>query len=158
MVLARWSQLLGRPELNRDVPEVAAGVYDEDYSGTGNWPFNTAYASHFAGMRGFVTRFEDVNELEDWIAAGIPVVISARWDLLRPDRQDTGNGHLLVCIGFTPDGDVVVNEPAGNLKTGHVRQVYRREDVRRAWAKSNNTVYLIYPIGARLPANRYGHW
>lgn len=158
MVLSRWSQVLGRPELNQDVPEVAAAVYDEDYSGTGNWPFNTAYAGSFAGMRGFVTRFDDLDELEDWIAAGIPVVISAPWDLLRPGRKDTGNGHLLVCIGFTADGDVVVNEPATNLKTGCVRQVYHREDVRRAWSKSNNVVYLIYPVGAKLPANRYGHW
>jgi hypothetical protein len=158
MVLARWSQVLGRPELSREVPEVAAGVFDNDYSGTGNWPFNMAYAGSFTGMRGYVTRFDDVDELEDWIVAGIPVVISARWDLLRAGREDTGNGHLLVCIGFTRDGDVVCNEPATNLKTGHVRQIYLRKDVRRAWASSNNTVYLIYPVGAKLPANRYGHW
>ena len=158
MVLSRWSQILGRPELNHGVPEVAAAVFDDDFSGTGNWPFNTAYAGNFAGLRGYVSRFEDVNELEDWIAAGIPVVLSARWDLLRPGRTDTGNGHLMVCIGFTPDGDVVCNEPAAYLRTGRVQQVYHREDVRRAWARSKNTVYLIYPVGAKLPANRYGHW
>jgi hypothetical protein len=105
-----------------------------------------------------VTRFNGLSELEDWIAAGIPVVISAPWNLLQPGRQDTGNGHLVVCIGFTKEGDVVINDPATNLKGDRVRHVYRRANVIRAWATSHNTVYLIYPAGAKLPDNREGHW
>src|SRR5579859_2597950 len=134
MVLGYWADRLHRPELKRDVPEVAAAVYDDDYTGTGNWPFNTAYAGNFPGMRAFVTRFDDLDELEDWVAAGIPVIISARWNLLQPGRPDTGNGHLVVCIGFTNNGDVVVNDPATNLKTSQIRHIYGRENVRRAWA------------------------
>jgi hypothetical protein len=158
MVLSHWAQQLGRPELEHDVPEVAAAVYDNAYSGTGNWPFNTAYAGSFSGLRSYVTRFDDLDELEDWTAAGFPVIISAPWNLLQPGRPDTGSGHLVVCIGFTAEGDVVVNDPATNLKTSRVRHIYRRADVRRAWASSDNTVYLIYPIGASLPADRYGQW
>ena len=158
MVLSRWAAGLNRPELMQDVPEVAAAVYDDEYAGTGNWPFNTAYAGGFSGMRGFVTRFDDLNEVEDWVAAGIPVVLSARWNLLEPGRPDTGSGHLVVCVGFTRDGDVVMNDPGTNLKTGRVQRVYRRSNVRRAWATSNNTVYLIYPLDATVPPNRYGHW
>lgn len=158
MVLGYWANCLHRPQLQRDVPEVAAAVYDYDYAGTGNWPFNTAYAGSFPGMRAFVTRFDDLDELEDWVEAGIPVVISARWNLLQQGRQDTGSGHLVVCIGFTKDGDAVVNDPATNLKSSRIRHIYGRENVRRAWATSNNTVYLIYPVGASLPLNRYHHW
>jgi len=158
MVLSRWAGVLNRPDLEHDVPEVAAGVFDDDYSGTGNWPFNTAYAGSFSGMRSYVTRFDDLSELEDWIAAGLPVIISARWNLLLPGRPDTGNGHLVVCIGFTENGDVVINDPATNLKKSHVRHIYRRENVQRAWANSQNTVYLIYPEGLKLPVDRYGHW
>jgi len=158
MVLGYWADRLHRPELKRDVPEVAAAVYDDDYAGTGNWPFNTAYAGSFPGMRAFVTRFDGIDELEDWVAAGIPVIISARWNLLQPGRPDTGNGHLVVCIGFTKDGDVVVNDPATNLKTSRIRHIYGRENVRRAWATSNNTAYLIFPVGVSLPLNRYRQW
>ena len=72
MTLARWADVLHRPEMNLTVPEVAAAVYDADYRGTGNWPFNAAFAGSFPGMRSYVTRFDDLSEVEDWIVAGIP--------------------------------------------------------------------------------------
>ena len=158
MDLARWSEVLNRPELNLEVPDVAAKVYDESFGGTGNWPFNTAFAGGFDGMRAYVSRFDDLTEVEDWIAAGIPVILSARWDMLKPGRPFDDAGHLVVCIGFTPAGDVVINDPATNLKKESVRHIYRRADVSRAWATSHNTVYLIYPAGAKVPKNLYQHW
>jgi hypothetical protein len=159
MVLSRWGGLLKRPELEVDVPAVAAGVYDPGFHGTGNWPFNTAFAGEFPGMRAYVTRFSDIAELEDWIATGIPVIISAPWHLLLPGRHDTGAGHLTVCIGFTENGDVVINDPATNLQKGQkVRHIYKRENVIKAWKESGNTVYLVYPENTKLPADPYGHW
>jgi len=158
MVLQRWASLLHRPEMDLDVPEVAAGVLDTRF-GTGNWPFNCAFAGKFDGMRAYVTRFSDISELEDWVVAGIPVIISAPFHLLAPGRHDTGSGHLVVCIGFTETGDVVINDPATNLKKGQsVRHVYKRENVIRSWATSRNTVYLVYPVTAKLPENRLGQW
>jgi hypothetical protein len=158
MALARWSEILQRPEMNLTVPQVAAAVYDDDYDGTGNWPFNTAFAGSFPGMRSYVTQFNDISELETWIDAGIPVIISARWDLLKPGRENTGSGHLSVCIGFTENGDVVINDPATNLKKESVRHIYKREDVIRAWATSGNVVYLVFPETAKIPKNKNGHW
>ena len=38
------------------------------------------------------------------------------------------------------------------------RRVYLREKVANAWKKSKNTVYLIYPETAKVPADRLGHW
>lgn len=159
MVLARWSKIMDRPEMNLDVPEVAAKVYDPSFGGTGNWPFNTAFAGSFEGMRGYVSRFDDISELEDWIQDGIPVVLSTRWDLLKPGRKNTGSGHLIVCIGFTKDGDVVINDPATHLDRGDsVQHIYKRADVIHSWGTSHNTVYLVYPVGAKLPKNRYDQW
>ncbi len=159
MVLARWGEVLPRPDLILDLPAVEAGVYDPGLDGTGNWAFNTAYAGGFPGMRAYVARFSDLSEVEDWIAAGIPVVLSAPWHLLGPGRKDTGSGHLSVCIGFTKDGDVVINDPASNPQKGQaVRHIYARQNVIRAWQASHNTVYLVYPETAQIPANRFGHW
>jgi hypothetical protein len=159
MVLSRWAEILNRPEMNLTVPEVAAKVYDHDFKGTGNWPFNTAFAGSFSGMRSYVTRFDDLSEVEDWIAAGIPVILSARWDWLQPGRPFDSDGHLIVCIGFTENGDVVINDPATRLEKGEsVRHIYRRGDVIHSWTKSHNAVYLVYPANAEIPANRYGHW
>lgn len=157
MVLERWANVLNRPEMNLDVPQVAAAVYDEAYHGTGNWPFNTAFAGSFKGMRAYVTRFNCMSELERWIGRGIPVIISAPWGMLDPSRASTGNGHLTVCIGFTKDGDVVDNDPGTNPRKS-VRHIYKRKDVIRAWARSHNTVYLIYPVSAKIPKDRFGQW
>jgi len=159
MVLTRWGDLLNRPELKSDVPVVASNVYDHVFHGTGNWPFNTAYAGSFPGLRAYVARFSDISELEDWVNAGIPVIISAPWHLLSPGRHNTGSGHVTVCIGFTDTGDVVINDPATNLQKGQkVRHIYKRENVIKAWKASHNTVYLIYPETAHSPADRFGHW
>ncbi len=39
-----------------------------------------------------------------------------------------------------------------------MRRVYKRENVIRSWAKSHNTVYLVYPDSAEIPKDRFGHW
>ena len=159
MVLSRWAKILQRPELDLTVPQVAASVYDQDFGGTGNWPFNTAFAGSFKGMRAYVTRLDDLSEVEDWIAAGIPVILSARWDWLEPGRPIDSEGHLIVCVGFTHDGDVIVNDPAARLPQGAVvRRAYKRQNVAHAWTKSHNTVYLVYPEGMKIPGARFGHW
>jgi hypothetical protein len=159
MDLARWSEVLNRPEMKLTVPQVAADVFDASYDGTGNWAFNAAFAGSFRGMRSYVTRFDDLAEVEDWIAAGIPVILSARWDWLRPGRPLDAAGHLIVCIGFTENGDVIVNDPAAHLDRGQtVRQIYKREDVLHSWSHSHHAVYLVYPATAKIPENRYGHW
>jgi hypothetical protein len=159
MDLAHWAEILNRPDMNLTVPEVAAAVYDDDFKGTGNWPFNTAFAGSFPGLKSYVTRLDDIAEVEDWIAAGIPVILSARWDWLLPGRPLDDNGHLIVCIGFTENGDVVINDPATRLEKGEsVRHIYRRTDVVHSWTKSHDTVYLVYPENEKIPPNLYGHW
>ena len=159
MVLARWGVVSNRPDLKVEVPETAAGVLDRQFKfPTGNWSFNTAFAGNFEGMRAYVTRFSDISELEDWIAAGIPVIISARWDLLQDGRPDDFNGHLSVCRGFTENGDLVINDPWTDIAVESVRHIYKRENVRRAWKTSQNTVYLVYPENVKPPSDRFGHW
>ena len=143
MVLTRWGEALHRPDLEVDVPAVAAGSMTQPLAGRATGLSTPPTPGRFPGMRAYVARFSDISELEDWIADGIPVVISAPWYLLSPGRKDTGSGHLSVCIGFTKDGDVVINDPATNLEQGQrVRHIYSRENVIKAWKASHNTVYL----------------
>jgi len=159
MVLAFWSETLHRPELDRPVPEVAAAVNDPAWDGSGNWPFNTAYAGALPGLRACVTRLDDISELEDWIAAGIPPVISVSSYLTHDRHSGQDNGHLIVCVGFTTNGDMVANDPGVSIKNNErARRVYPRDRVIEAWKKSKNTVYLIYPESAALPPDKFGHW
>ncbi len=154
MMMAYWSEKLNRPELDHDVPEIAREVYDPNWQGTGNWPFNTAYAGSFRGLRGYVTRLSDVSELEDWIAAGIPVGLSVCYNKLR-GKPGEPSGHLVVCVGFTERGDPVINDPGTTL---NVRKTFPRQNLIAAWAYSRNAAYLIYPADAEVPKDRFGHW
>ncbi len=159
MALARWGALSNRLDWNLDVPVVAEAVTDHNFKFlTGNWSFNTAFAGSLTGMRAYVTRFSDIAELEDWIAAGIPVIISARWDLLQDGRPDDFSGHLSVCRGFTKNGDLIINDPWTDTTVESVRHIYKRANVERAWRTSHNTVYIVYPEDIKPPADRFNHW
>src|SRR5216683_1885237 len=92
----------------------ARSTYDAAYRGTGNWPFNTAYAARF-GLDAFVTQLRSLAEAERFVHAGIPLVASIA---SRPGELDgflfSGgtNGHLVVIVGFDAAGNPIVNDPA----------------------------------------------
>ncbi|MDO3701670.1 C39 family peptidase [Micromonospora sp. C28SCA-DRY-2] len=144
------------------VNHAARMVYDYAYDGAGNWPFNTAYAASFPGLEGRVTRLHSLDELERFIAAGIPVVTSQSFLASELDGANYGtSGHLFVVVGFTADGDVIVNDPASS-SNDVVRNVYSREQFEQIWLRtkrinasggvsggSGGVVYLIKP--ERLP-------
>jgi hypothetical protein len=154
MLLSYWSRRLKRPDLDLDVPEVVKGVFDPKWEGTGNWVFNTAYAGSLRGMRAYTTRLSDVAELENFVAQGIPVGLSLCYNRLRGKSREP-SGHLVVCVGFTQNGDAVINDPG---TTRNVRKVFPRANLIDAWAYSRNAVYLIYPEKTKLPKDRFGHW
>jgi hypothetical protein len=61
----------------------------------------------------------------------------------------------VVCVGFTESGDPVINDPGTSQ---NVRKIFPRANLVKAWAYSENTAYLIYPEGAEIPDDRFGHW
>ena len=142
-----------REEANPRVVHAAAHTYDWEY-GAGNWPFNTAYASEF-GLRGFVTRLRSLREAEEFIHAGIPLIASVSFaDDELSGAGYSSEGHLLVIVGFTPSGEVIVNDPASHriASDGEVRVVYEREQFKTAWLDgSGGVVYVIHPPGLALP-------
>jgi hypothetical protein len=95
-----------------------------------------------------------VSEVEDFIAHGIPVGLSLCYNRLRGTSREP-SGHLVVCAGFTKDGDAIINDP-GTSK--NVRKTFPRANLIDAWAYSKNTVYIVYPVNTRLPNDRFGHW
>jgi hypothetical protein len=146
------SQIQG--ETDPQVDFAARNVFDYTYDGAGNWPFNTAYAAT-RGLRGFVTRLRTLTEAEEFIAAGIPLVVSVSFK--KGELKGAGygtNGHLMVIVGFTADGNVVCNDPASHLipDNGQVRVTYDREEFENVWAPhSGGIVYVIHPADVGLP-------
>jgi hypothetical protein len=128
---------------DRVVPHVARMVYDTHLGGTGNWPFNTAYAASRTG-HAFVTRLRSLREAERFIAAGIPLIASVTFSSgqLSGAPISSTSGHLLVIVGFTSSGDVVVNDPAASSRSG-VRRTYDRGQFEDAWLKR-------YPSGSSM--------
>jgi Peptidase_C39 like family len=151
MVLAYLDQYAGACE-----PRVRAavdGVYDWIYDGHGNWPFNTAYAAA-QGYEGYVARFTSLAKAEEYVAAGVPVIMSIAWkkgELTGADIEST-NGHLLVVVGFDASGNPIVNDPASPTDAS-VQKTYLRDEFEPLWLEaSGGTVYLIYPPGTNVPA------
>lgn len=141
------------------VDHVARMTYDYGYEGTGNWPFNTAYAATRT-EQAFVTRFASLRGVERFIRSGIPVVVSMTYGSGELDGSPLPrgtNGHVLVVVGFTETGDVVVNDPAATSRAG-VRRTYDRGQFEDAWLKrgadggSGGVAYVIRDAAHPLPA------
>jgi hypothetical protein len=146
------------PRVDPWVDEVARRTYDVAYEGTGNWPFNTAYAAS-RGLSAFVTRLRSLTEAESLVAAGIPVIASISFGsgALSGAPISSTSGHLLVIVGFTSSGDVVVNDPAASSAAG-VRRTYQRGQFEAAWlGGSGGTAYVIHDAAHPLPASA-GNW
>jgi hypothetical protein len=117
------------------VDHAARFTYDKDYDGTGNWPFNTAYAATY-GLNAHVTRLRSLAELEGYIKRGIPVITSQSFLSSELDGAGYGTaGHIMVVIGFTNTGDVIVNDPASS-SNDRVRNVYKRAQFENIWQRT----------------------
>lgn len=141
------------------VVHAARFTYDHDYGGCGNWPFNTAYAARY-GLDAFVTQLRSLREAESFADAGIPLVASIVAGPGELDgfalREGTA-GHLVVIVGFTAEGDPIVNDPAADTNDT-VRRVYDRAQFERAWVGgSGGVVYVITNPGTMLPPSE-GNW
>lgn len=135
------------------VVHAAAHAYDAAY-GAGNWPFNCAYAGEM-GLRAFVTRLRSLDEAETLVAGGVPLVASVTFaEHELAGAGYTTQGHLVVIVGFTDRGDVIVNDPASHLvaSDSEVRTVYGRGEFSAAWLRgSDGIVYVIRPPDMALP-------
>jgi hypothetical protein len=142
------------------VDHAARQTFDWEYDGTGNWPFNTAYAGQF-GLDAFVTRLRSLREAELFIQDDVPLVASIAFG---PGELDgapiaSTNGHVVVIRGFTDSGRVIVNDPAG-ATNDKVRRVYKRRQFENAWIdRTGGVAYVIHPKHHALPApSRHSNW
>ncbi|MCN9240732.1 peptidase C39 family protein [Streptomyces sp. RY43-2] len=144
MIVEYWGRKLTPEQLSwvdpsyadPQVCHAARFTYDYQYEGCGNWPFNAAYAATFEDLQGVVTRLSSLTDLETLIAAGIPAITSQSF--LKEELTGAGygtSGHLMTVIGFTPEGDVIANDPASPGDEA-VRRVYRRREWENIWLRT----------------------
>ncbi|MEV5535246.1 C39 family peptidase [Saccharopolyspora shandongensis] len=171
MVIEYWGKRPSAQELawvdpqhpDPAVEHAARQTYDYAYDGTGNWPFNTAYAATY-GLAAHITRLPSLADAERYIRNGIPVITSQsfRADELDGAGYDT-DGHIMVIVGFTADGDVIANDPASSDNAA-VRTIYPRAQFENVWQRTKRRdaagkvadapggiAYIIAPPGHPLP-------
>jgi hypothetical protein len=159
MLLAYWgagptADELAWVDTSCPAPQVAHAArhtYDLAFDGCGNWPFNTAYAGRY-GLTAYVTRLRSLAEAERFVAAGIPLIVSASFRAGQvPGLDYDTRGHLMTLVGFTVDGDPVLNDPNG-ATDADVRHPVGRVEFERAWLDaSQGVVYLLHPPSTPLP-------
>lgn len=156
MVFAFWEgTLFETAEAIEDrITRTAAAVWDSAYEGCGNWAFNAAYAASL-GYEAQVRRFSSLGDLEPWIEAGIPLVLSVSWDSssrpLPGAALPQSKGHLCLLVGFDAQGNPVINDPAAPSNE-EVRRTYPRAELEARWLEaSDGTTYLIWPQGQSSP-------
>jgi hypothetical protein len=169
MVLAYWAH--DHRPCEGGVRSAVAAVYDWVDDGHGNWPFNTAYAATQRYKRttpghggrawarlpirrvrgqyleGYVARFTSLAQAEEWIEAGVPVIVSLSWEAyaLTGAPFVASSGHLALLVGFDGAGNPVVNDP-GAPSDEQVQRTYLREEFEPLWlGHTGGTVYLIHP-------------
>ncbi|WP_308250332.1 C39 family peptidase [Sphaerisporangium fuscum] len=167
MVLQYWGRGPGPAELSfvdpsdpcPAVDHAARDMYDHSYQGTGNWPFGVAYAGRY-GLRGFVTRLRSLAEAERFIRAGIPLITSQSFkEHELPGSGYSTRGHIMVVTGFTPEGDVIANDPAAPSDET-VKRTYPRSAFENVWLRSTSSggiVHVIHPHDIPLPPSE-GNW
>ncbi len=170
MVVAYWGKGPSKTDyafVLKDYPGIADPwidyaaryVFDYHYNGAGNWPFNVAYAGA-RGLDGEVTQLHSLAEAEQFIKAGIPLVASIAFSSNKLDGflLKSTAGHLLVIVGFTKEGNPVVNDPAAT-SDATVQRVYDRAQFEQNWMTSTGgIVYVIHPSSVPLPASPLGNW
>jgi hypothetical protein len=123
--------------------EVCRSIWDPEYHLYGNG-WRAVQAACSFGVPGYIERFGDWNAVKRHIAADEPVIASIKEirGQLRsaPNRESTG--RLLVITGFTPGGDIRVNDPAAP-DAEHGVTTYPREDMEKAWLANGGVGYIF---------------
>jgi len=150
------SMVLAFAGVPRALAEHCFAIYDPEHGIFGNWNRAVQRAGEL-GLDAWITRFRNWEQVRAMIATGQPVIASIRFEKgvmpSNPIYQDT-DGHLIVIIGFTPDGDVIVNDPASRDKGAGV--VYKSSELAGAWFGAGGVAYIIRPgtspVTSRPPA------
>lgn len=138
--------------VDRPTVENALAIYDPEYRLFGNWNRAVQYAGSL-GLDAWIARYRTWDQVKREIARGQPVIASIRFErgTFPSAVFDSTNGHLLVIRGFTPEGDVIVNDPARGTGDG---AVYKAEEFAHAWFDNGGVGYIIRAPATQATAAR----
>ncbi len=123
---------------------VAQRTYDRTTQLYGVWALNAGSAYPLVGTECYVASLSTISQLEEEVLQGVPPVASIAWEegQLNNASQSSSKGHLVAVIGFTQQGDVVVNDPNVTQEMA-VRRVLRRDEFFAAWQRRSGATYIF---------------
>jgi len=141
------SMVLEYHGVNHTTLENAMAIYDPHFDLFGNWGRAVSRAGE-VGLDAWLTRFRDWDAVKSEIANGNPVIASIFFERgeVRGFIYERTAGHLLVIRGFTPTGDVIVNDPASRDKGNGA--IYPAAEFARAWFDNGGVGYVIHKPAA----------
>jgi hypothetical protein len=150
------SMVLQHFGVDRPTMENCLAIWDDHNEMFGNWA-NAVQRAGEVGMDAWLERFRNWNQVKEKIAQGQPVVASIRWaphefpdSPIFDDADGLLTGHLIVIRGFTPDGNVIVNDPASRKHGNGV--IYPARGLAHAWFGNGGVGYVMHPPAKPLPA------
>ena len=141
-VLERQSRRRSRAACAR--PSQASSTGSTTGTATGR---STRRSPRRRAMEAKVARFTSMNDVEEWVAAGVPVIFSFAWKkgAITGSAVSSSDGHLAVIVGFDGAGNPIVNDPAAPTNDD-VQRTYDRAELETVILQSSGaTVYLIHP-------------
>jgi len=110
----------------------------------GVWP-RALRAAARRGVTGAVEAFSDWHTVTTLLDAGLPVVLSVRFDAdaLPGSPQRASGGHLLVLYGIEDDAALVMDPAAESLDS--VARRYPLRALADAWLRHRGAAYMLLP-------------
>lgn len=128
--------------INYPTEKVCETAFDEEYRLWGSWWRASQTFSKF-GLRSYVTQLRDFDEIKQYIAKDIPIVISIKaftGELSSSPYQESP-GHILVIIGLDEDEKVWVNDPY-NIDNHNGSRKWTKKEIEDVLIKKGGVVII----------------
>lgn len=131
-------------KINKPTEEVCDTAFDKDYRLWGSW-WRAAQTLYHYGLTSYVIQIRDYDEIKEYIAKDIPVVISIKANPGELPSSPYGEtpGHILTIVGLDEDESAWVNDPYNTDGFKGARK-YTKKEIEDVLIKKGGVAFIAY--------------